>query len=155
LLTALVPERSHLSPDNVEALVTQVFNLYRRRGDALLADDGLGIKYFAPLSALKILAPCAQQQLAQFLAITEPAAAELVDHMVRAGMIERGRDRRDRRRYALELTAGGRNALFLVVKAVEQLQAGTVSLIGTDGEAELKGLLAKVLPANRLPVGAT
>ena len=102
-------------------------------------------------SALEILAPCARRQLAQFLAITEPAAAELIDHLVRAGLVNRGRDQRDRRRYALELTDQGRHALSVVLKAVDQLQADTVLLIGADGDLELKKLLYKLVSDRGLP----
>ncbi len=150
LLATLVPERPCPAPGSIEALVTQAHNRYRRLGDELLAGAGLRIRYFAPLSALEILAPCPQQQVAQFLAITEPAAAELVDHLVRAGLVKRGRDKQDRRRYALELTEEGRHALSVVLEAVDQLRADTVSLIGADGDAELKGLLCKLLAAEEL-----
>jgi DNA-binding MarR family transcriptional regulator len=145
LLKALVPDRVRPAPDNVEALVSEAFHRYRQIGDELVADTGLRMRHFAPLNALNALAPCAQQQLAQYLAITEPAAAEVVDFLVRAGMVKRGRDTRDRRRYALELTDKGRGALVVVLKAVDALQADTVSLIGVDGDAELRDLLYRLL----------
>lgn len=150
LLAALVPDRARPAPDSVEALVAQAFHRYRALGDELVAPTGLQMRHFAPLSALDALAPCAQQQLAQYLAITEPAAAEVVDFLVRAGMVQRGRDKRDRRRYALELTGHGRAALAEVLKAVASLQADTVELIGQDGDEELRNLLYQLLGSPEL-----
>ncbi|MFD2354860.1 MarR family transcriptional regulator [Nonomuraea ferruginea] len=56
------------------------------------------------------MTPCAQQQLARRLDITELAAAQIVDELVRLGLVARGQDPADRRRYALELTPSAGSA---------------------------------------------
>lgn len=146
LLAALVsPSRQGRATDSIEALVTQAHQRFFKIGNDLLASSGLHMRFLAPLSALTTLAPCAQQELAQFLGITEPAAAELVDDMVRAGFVQRGRDTSDRRRYALEFTDSGRRALDELLNAAERQEANSLSSLGPTDASELRALLLRLL----------
>lgn len=149
LLQVLLPERER-SPGilSSEYLVTQVHYALRRRGDALLAADGLRARHFGPLTAIDKFGPCPQQQLARFLAITEPAAAQMVDELVQGGLVARGQDPTDRRRYALVLTAQGRRKLGVVRAAVDRLQAEITRELGADNAASLRYLLGKLLSQN-------
>jgi DNA-binding MarR family transcriptional regulator len=149
LLSRLLPEPDQSAVTSTAYLVAQAHYRMRRLGDDHLkaaGDLGLRTRHFGPLTAIDLLGPCPQQQLARYLAITEPAAAEVVDELVTAGLVARGRDPRDRRRYALELTDLGRDRLALVRTAVERLQADVLAALGADGERELKALLTKLLP---------
>jgi DNA-binding MarR family transcriptional regulator len=147
LLSMLLPEPEQPAIRSTVYLVAHAHFQMRRRGDALLSDAGLKIRHFGPLFAVDRLGPCSQQELARFLEITEPAAAEVVDELVRAGLIARGQDPEDRRRYALELTDLGRDRLGVVRKVVEQLNAEVVDTLGSDGVQDLRTLLTKLLPA--------
>lgn len=133
----------------IEHLVTQAHLRLWKLGDSdpALTEAGLRVRHFGPLSAIGAMGPCPQQALARRLAITEPAAAELVDPLVRAGLVARGQDPRDRRRYALELTSLGRERLAVVRGAVDRLDATVRSELGPDGHRELRELLLKLLPA--------
>jgi len=143
LLSLLLPEPEPLR--TTAYLVAQAHYRLRRRGDALLAGVGLRTRHFGSLDALAELAPCAQQQLARRLEITEPAAAQLVDELVRLGLVARGQDPHDRRRYALELTGLGRQRLTVVRDAAERLGAEVRDTVGAEGERELRALLGKLL----------
>jgi DNA-binding MarR family transcriptional regulator len=147
LLRRLVPGAGDWT---VEHLVTQAHLRLWKLGDSdpALTEAGLRIRHFGPLSAIAALGPCPQQALARHLAITEPAAAELVDPLVKAGLVARGQDRHDRRRYALELTPPGRERLAVVRGAVERLDATVRSELGPDGHRELRTLLLKLLPVD-------
>lgn len=147
LLRRLVPGAGDWT---VEHLVTQAHLRLWKLGDSdpALTEAGLRIRHFGPLSAIAALGPCPQQALARHLAITEPAAAELVDPLVKAGLVARGQDRHDRRRYALELTPLGRERLAVVRGAVERLDATVRSELGPDGHRELRTLLLKLLPVD-------
>src|SRR5690606_39200728 len=104
LLRALLPERERVPGiSSTEFLVSQVHFYLRRRGDSMLAEVGLRMRHYGPLSAIDKFGPCPQQQLARYLAINEPAAAALVDELVQSGLVARGQDPTDRRRYALTL----------------------------------------------------
>jgi DNA-binding MarR family transcriptional regulator len=145
LLRGLLPEQPAIQ--STEYLVAHAHYLLRRRGDALLADFGLKIRHFGPLFAIDRLGPCPQLQLAQYLDITEPAAAEVVDELVLAGLVARGQDPKDRRRYALELTRLGRQRLRIARGVVEDLNADVQDTLGADGVRDLRMLLTKLLPA--------
>ena len=132
---------------STEYLITQVFYLLRRRGDALVSDVGLRVRNFGSLFAIDKLGPCPQQQLARYLAVTEPAAAQIVEDLVQNGLVARGQDPADRRRYALELTDLGRERLATLRAAVDRLQEELVrTLDGPENEAEIHRLIHKLLP---------
>lgn len=154
LLRKLVPGAGDWT---VEHLVTQAHLRLWKLGDSdpELTEAGLRIRHFGPLQAIDSMGPCPQQALARRLAITEPAAAELVDPLVKAGLVARGQDPHDRRRYALELTPLGRERLALVRGAVLRLDAAVRSELGADGHRDLRALLLKLLPAQTPTAPAT
>jgi DNA-binding MarR family transcriptional regulator len=128
-----------------EYLITQVFYLLRRRGDGMLADIGLRLRHYAPLWAIRKFGPCPQQQVAHYLGITEPAAAQVVEELVQAGLVARGQDPDDRRRYALELTELGQQRFAIVQDVMDQLQAELVKTLRPEGDEKLRALLKKLL----------
>lgn len=148
LVHKLLPEPER-TPQEVgtQFLIAQVHHLLRKRGDAMLANSGLRVRHYGPLTAIRIFGPCPQQRLANYLAITEPATAQLVEELVQSGLVLRGQDPSDRRRSALLLTERGYERLAEVSEAVERLQAGIVDILGVEGEAELRSLLIRLLSA--------
>jgi DNA-binding MarR family transcriptional regulator len=144
LLSRLLPEPEPIR--STAHLVAHVHYRLRRLGDALLADAGIRTRHLGALAAIDASAPCTQQQLARQLGITEPAVAQKVDELVDLGLVTRGRDAHDRRRYALELTDLGRERIVAVRRSVERMQAEIIDALGADGERELCGLLARLLP---------
>ena len=147
LLRKLLPEPEHPAVRSTEYLITHAYLLLRRRGDALLADVGLKMRHYGPLFAIGQLGPRPQQDVADYLAITGPAAAEVVDELVRAGLVTRGQDAQDRRRYALQLTELGRQRLKIADNASRRLNAEVGHTLGADGIEELRTLLTKLLTA--------
>ncbi len=136
-----------------EYLITQVFYLLRRRGDAMVSDVGLRVRNFGSLFAIGKLGPCPQQRLAHYLAVTEPAAAQIVEELVRGGLVARGQDPIDRRRYALELTDLGWKRLAVLREAVDQLQEELAETMGgAEYEAEIHTLIHALLPPERSEV---
>ncbi|GGO82829.1 MarR family winged helix-turn-helix transcriptional regulator [Nonomuraea cavernae] len=144
LLSLLLPEPEPLQ--TTAFLVAQAHYRLRRMGDALLAGSGLRTRHFGSLTAIDELGPCPQQRFAQHLDISEPAAAQVIDELVQLGLVARGRDPHDRRRYALELTDLGRRRLVVVHDALRRLQTEILDVLGADAERELRTLLGKLLP---------
>lgn len=144
LLALLLPASARPLVRGSENLVAQADLRLRRQGDDKLAGTGLRLRFYRPLSALAALGPCSQQQLAESLAITGPAASQLVDDLVKQQLVHRGQDPHDRRRYALEVTAPGREARAVIATAVRQLAADMTALLGPGGEDDLRALLLKV-----------
>lgn len=145
LLARLLPESAQPLVQGTEYLVGQAHHRLRKHGDDKLAGTGLRVRHYGPLSALDVLGPIAQQRLAELLAITGPAASQLVDELVKLGLVRRGRDPHDRRRYALEVTDLGREQLGVVARAVAGLAADVAAMLGPGGEDELRELLLKLL----------
>ncbi|HEV2634700.1 MAG TPA: MarR family transcriptional regulator [Actinocrinis sp.] len=147
LLSLLLAEPPKASDTvSTEYLVGQVFYLLRRRGDAAVSEHGLRVRDYSSTYAVGKLGPCPQQQLARYLALSEPATAMIMDELVEKGLVTRGQDPDDRRRYALELTALGRERLAFLAEAADRIQAEVVQTLGGHAhEAELHGLLTKML----------
>ncbi|HMG63393.1 MAG TPA: MarR family transcriptional regulator [Streptosporangiaceae bacterium] len=158
LLSALLPESERPAVASTEHLVTQAHYRFRRLGDQALAAQGLGgsglrTRHFGVLPALDLLGPCPQQQLARELGFTEATTAQLVDELVQAGLVTRGQDPHDRRRYALELTDAGRQRIPPMLAALRQVEAGVRDLLGPAAAQELHGLLTRLLDAPGNPAG--
>ncbi|MEV4225245.1 MarR family transcriptional regulator [Nonomuraea sp. NPDC049725] len=143
LLSLLLPESEPLR--TTAYLVAQAHYRLRRMGDALLADVGLRTRHFGSLAAIEELGPCPQQALAERMHVSEPTAAQIVDELVRLGLVARGQDPHDRRRYALELTPLGRERLVVVRDAAARLREDVRALLGTEATEELRALLGKLL----------
>ncbi|GAA3229099.1 MarR family winged helix-turn-helix transcriptional regulator [Actinocorallia longicatena] len=145
ILTRLLPDPEHVASTGY--LVAQAHYRLRRTGDAMLSEVGLRTRHFGFLGALAELAPCPQQRLARRLDITEPAAAQIADELVRLGLIVRGQDPDDRRRYALDLTPLGRERLVFVAEASRTLNGEVVALLGEEAAADLRVLLKRLITA--------
>lgn len=151
LLSQLLPASEQPAEPSTDHLVTQAYYRLRRLGDRALAgqglaDSGLRTRHFGVLPAIDLLGPCPQQELARTLNLTEPTVAQLVDELVRAGLVTRGQDPHDRRRYALELTDLGRRLIPPVHAAQRQVEAEVTDLLG-PGKKELHDLLARLIAA--------
>ncbi|GAB1821458.1 MarR family winged helix-turn-helix transcriptional regulator [Herbidospora sp. RD11066] len=133
------------SVGGVDHLVSQAHFMARRRGDALLADAGLKMRYFGPLWTIGQHGPCPQQRLAEVMGYTEAAAAQVVDELVSSGSVARGQDPLDRRRYALELTPLGMERLEVAQKAADTLQRELIAALGGPAEGEEFGELLRRL----------
>ncbi|MGW7243601.1 MarR family winged helix-turn-helix transcriptional regulator [Streptomyces sp. NPDC054804] len=145
LLARLLPESAQPLVQGTEYLVAQAHHRLRKHGDDKLAGTGLRVRHYGPLSALDVLGAISQQRLAELLAITGPAASQLVDELVKLGLVRRGRDPHDRRRYALEVTELGREQLAVVARAVAELAGDVSDMLGPGGEQDLRELLLKLL----------
>jgi DNA-binding MarR family transcriptional regulator len=152
LVSALLPESERPAVASTEHLVTQAHYRFRRLGDQALAGQGLAgtglrTRHFGVLPALDLLGPCPQQQLARELGFTEASTAQLVDELVEAGLVTRGQDPRDRRRYALELTDAGRQHIPAMLAALRQVESGVRDRLGRGAQDELHALLTRLLDA--------
>jgi DNA-binding MarR family transcriptional regulator len=146
LLARLLPEPARPLVRGTENLVAQADLRLRRLGDDKLTGTGLRLRFYRPLAMLVASGPCSQQELAESLSITGPGASQLMDELVKPGLVRRGRDPHDRRRYALEVTAAGRESLAVVAGVVEELNDEVTALLGPGGEDALRTLLLKIEP---------
>jgi DNA-binding MarR family transcriptional regulator len=113
-------------------------------GDARLAPMGLTIRTFVALAILAARGPCSQHDLAAELDIGPAATVELVDELERLGTVRRSRNAVDRRRYALELTPGGKALLVGARATVHDATSELLSMLSGAERTELADLLAKL-----------
>jgi len=145
LLRKLVPHLSDAPSHRTGYLINQAHHAQRRRQDDAMAAVGVQTRHFSALAVLSTAGPCSQQQLAHQLGITEPAVVLIVNELVAANLVHRGRDQHDRRRYSLGLTAAGCERFATARPAYEAVQAEVDATLGEGGAAELRRLLTKLL----------
>jgi len=107
-----------------ENTVLRLWLLLRRVGDALaLCQDsvfgkyGLTTEQFGVLSSIKSRGPLRPTDLSHILERTPNSISMLVDRMVKAGLVRRTRDRKDRRVVTVYLTSKGEAAVEPAIPA--------------------------------------
>ncbi|MFP3961965.1 MarR family transcriptional regulator [Actinomadura fulvescens] len=91
-------------------LATAHFNSRERLGERL-RPFGIEVRHFGVLSALHRHGPTSQRHLSELLDLDKSAMVRIMDELERSGLAARNRAAHDRRAYAIELTADGRERL--------------------------------------------
>src|SRR3954470_9400840 len=144
LLHALVQPPDSAMARRLGFLIAQAHHRFRLRADEILRPLGIEIRHFGALTALADGVP-SQRELADRLRVSGPVVVEMVDALEARGMVERRRDRVDRRSNALVVTDAGRAALEAARGELDAVTVELVAPIGPDGDAELRALLRKLL----------
>ena len=149
--TSPIPELDAPTPvaaslaDRVGHLLARAHFMARDYADEVLAPFGLVIRQFAALSILDIEGPISQQALGERLVCDRTTMVELMDDLERRGLTTRQRNPSDRRAYAIELSARGREVL---AQADERLTAAEDVLfapLSADERGQLRELLQRLL----------
>jgi DNA-binding MarR family transcriptional regulator len=82
-----------------------------------------------------------QRTLGASVSLDRSTTADVVDRLMKRGLLERTRDPNDRRRNILRLTAGGAGLLQAIAPRTETMNAHLISVLPTDDQAELIRLL--------------
>lgn len=132
-------------------LITHAHHQMRDQAREGLAQLGLDSRKLGALAAIHEHQRCSQQHLAGRLAVSAPVVAELVEQLVDDELVKRERDRADRRRYDLTLTASGRQRVGSGAQVVAGIDADIARRLTPSGMAELRRLLTKLLDRPPLP----
>jgi DNA-binding MarR family transcriptional regulator len=89
------------------------------------------------LVSLRMHGPCAVGGLAELLAISEPTASQLVDRLVKRGLVERREDAADRRRVLVSLTTQAQGTFDAVEAEKERTMDDWLAQLG---QVELSAL---------------
>jgi DNA-binding MarR family transcriptional regulator len=108
--------------------------------------ERLGIRshHFAVLHQLDAAGPASQQAIGQALRVHPSNLVRLLDELEAAGLVVRGVDPRDRRRYLLKLTPAGRRVLDRARSAVEAAERDLLAPLSPGERRELQAMLARV-----------
>jgi DNA-binding MarR family transcriptional regulator len=153
LLRRLLPDLVNGLPEEFHErsgyLLTRAHRRLRRIADETLVTLGIQARHFGVLAELFTAGSAAQHELASRLRVTEPAMVSIIDELERDGLVQRTRDPRDRRRYAVALTSAGTARLAEARRRLDSVQQQLAGALGERGDAELHALLTKILDAPR------
>jgi DNA-binding MarR family transcriptional regulator len=124
-------------------LITRLARAMRRRFEQAVAPLGLRARHLVALTHLKDHGPSAQQTLIEVLGLDASNLVALLNELEDAGLIVRSRDRSDRRRGIIELSAEGERMLAAVDRALEAVDDEVLVALSFEERATLNELLAR------------
>jgi MarR family 2-MHQ and catechol resistance regulon transcriptional repressor len=131
-----------------ESTVLRLWLLLRRVGDALdLCQDSVFSKYgltteqFGVLTCIKSRGPLRLIDLASILERGPNSMSMLVDRMVKAGLVRRTRDRKDRRTVFVSMTDKGKEAVEPAIPAGWEFIHEILSPLSYDDQRALASML--------------
>jgi MarR family 2-MHQ and catechol resistance regulon transcriptional repressor len=134
-----------------ENTVLRLWLLLRRVGDSLaLCQDlvfskyGLSTEQFGVLTSIKSRGPLRPSDLSNILERTPNSISMLIDRMVKAGLVRRTRDRKDRRTVTVSLTSKGEAAVEPAIPAGWDFIHQIMSPLSPDDQRSLAGMLETV-----------
>jgi MarR family 2-MHQ and catechol resistance regulon transcriptional repressor len=138
------------SPEQ-ENTVLRLWLLLRRVGDQLsLSEDlvyskyGLTSEQFGVLASIKSRGPLRPSEFASILERSPNSMSMLVDRMVKAGLVRRTRDRKDRRAVFVTMTDKGRAAVEPAIPVGWEFIHKIVSPLSYDDQRTLADMLEAV-----------
>jgi MarR family 2-MHQ and catechol resistance regulon transcriptional repressor len=134
-----------------ENTVLRLWLLLRRVGDSLaLCQDSVFSKYgltteqFGVLSSIKSRGPLRPSDLSHILERTPNSISMLIDRMVKAGLVRRTRDRKDRRTVTVSLTGKGEAAVEPAIPAGWEFIHQILSSLSPDDQRSFASMLETV-----------
>jgi DNA-binding MarR family transcriptional regulator len=124
-------------------LMTRLGGVMTEIADDALAEADLTGREYAILAILVDDGPESQLELAQMLGKTPALVVPSIDRLEDAGLVERTRDRSDRRRSRVKVTRKGEKTLARADVIADRLVAETLSGLDKSELAELARLLQK------------
>jgi DNA-binding MarR family transcriptional regulator len=115
-------------------------------------DDTVTLPQFRALVVLETQGPSRLNQLAALLDVGSPTALRMVDRLVRAGLVERQTNERDRREVVIALSPAGRSLVQRVTRRRRAAIAKVVARMPADRQAELVDALVAFAEAADEPL---
>jgi DNA-binding MarR family transcriptional regulator len=146
-MSAISPSLTTAAPAPATVLIARIARVVRQRFEQALVPLGLRQREVVALSYLRGHGPTAQQVLAECLCMDPSSTVCLLNDLEDSRLIARARDRADRRRALIQLTAEGQVALSEVDRVVRDVEDQLFGELDPTERQLLRGLLAKVSPA--------
>jgi MarR family 2-MHQ and catechol resistance regulon transcriptional repressor len=134
-----------------ENTVLRLWLLLRRIGDTLMrcqdllfSKYGLTTEQWGLLTAIKSRGPLRPSDLASILERTPNSMSMLIDRMVKAGLVKRTRDRKDRRVVTVTLTSKGETDIQPAVIAGWEFIHEALSPLSDDEQRDLANMIETV-----------
>ena len=128
-------------------LMREAYRLGHRRAHRPGASpaEAMRFPHYAILGCLEEFGSASQKEVADRLRFDASDLVGFVDALEKAGFVVRKRDQRDRRRYALALTAAGRRALERRDREAERLNQELFAPLRPEEREQLRRLLLRAL----------
>jgi DNA-binding MarR family transcriptional regulator len=122
--------------------VYQTYTLLKQCEDQVIGEHGLTTEQYAVLVSIDYLgAPARVTDIARWLERSTNSVSMIVDRMVKAGLVKRVRDKRDRRVVNVTSTSKGKNALEPSTRAMFQVVQKIMLSLAPDDRNVLLSLL--------------
>jgi DNA-binding MarR family transcriptional regulator len=131
-------------PIQATVLIARIARLVRQRLDEALTPFGLRQRHVVALSYLRGHGPTAQQVLAECLCMDASGIVCLLNELEDEDLVVRRRDRADRRRGLVHLSAKGERALCDLDRALQTVEDELLVGLDRDERSLLHGLLARL-----------
>jgi DNA-binding MarR family transcriptional regulator len=128
----------------IRLLLRQVGYALARCQDSLYSKYGLTSEQYAVLANLKSRGPLRPTELASLLERTPNSMSMLIDRMVKAGMVRRTRDRKDRRVVTVSSTDKGKTAVEPAIPAGWELIHEILAPVSYDDQRALANTLETI-----------
>ena len=126
-------------------LIAQLARGTRRRVEQAVAPAGLRPREFLVLQHLRERGPTAQQTLTEPIGVDATNLVAVLNSLEDAGLIQRSRDRADRRRAIITLSDAGRNLLADIDRALCNIDDELLASLSPTERETLNALLAKAM----------
>lgn len=126
---------------NPSRQLNQVARLITREFDRRLAPLGVNVAYLPVLGALNDAQALSQKELAELGGIGQPAMAQMLERMVKEGLLERATDIVDRRKVMFSISKAAANRMSDVQTQIEAGNAEIFAVLGPNGLGILSSLL--------------
>lgn len=132
------------APPHASVLIARVARVLRQRFEQVLMPFGLRQRDVVALSYLRGHGPTPQQLLADRLRLDASSMVCLLNDLEEADLVVRRRDRLDRRRAIVELSAKGERTLSEVDHAVEVVDEEMLTGLDPEERSTLRALLSRL-----------
>jgi DNA-binding MarR family transcriptional regulator len=126
-------------------LISQLARGMRRRIEQAVAPLGLRPRELLALLHLRERGPSAQQTLVELLGVDATNLVAVLNSLEDAGLIERRRDRADRRRAIIELSPRGERVLADLDRGFRQIDDEMLATLSSSERETLSALLAQAV----------
>jgi DNA-binding MarR family transcriptional regulator len=131
--------------DRLGFLLGRAHAAHRVDAGAALAPLGLDVKEYGALRILADEGPLSQQHLGERQGVDRTTMVAIVDALQAKGLVDRQRDLRDRRSYALGATATGRRLLGRAEEAIMRAEDEFLAPLAPRDRRRLVELLRRTL----------
>jgi DNA-binding MarR family transcriptional regulator len=135
-------------------LLEHLARVGRRAAEATMSPGGLRPRHLIALKLLSEQGPVSQQDLTDALSLDPSNVVGLLNELEEHELITRRRDRADRRRHIVELSARGEEELGLAYARFRLVEDDLLSALSAEERATLYDLLVRAVGVKSPPCDA-